>query len=180
MFSTPKQYAGVVTGNVVQLSISRGGIPKRAIGEGLLERTGLQGDLWAHPRIHGGPEQAILLLALEAIEELAARGFPVYPGALGENLTTSGLDRRLWRPGQQYRVGSATIELTKVRQPCATLDVFGKDRDGRPIQKAIYSAAVRRGDFAAHEWAASGFYARVLHGGLIRSGVAIALQSDRA
>ena len=66
----------------------------------------------------------MLLITAEAIAELNARGFSLYYGALGENLTTHGIDRRLLRAGQRFRVGSAVIELTHVRAPCATLDTY--------------------------------------------------------
>ncbi len=72
--------------------------------------------------IHGGPKQAVLMASAEVIDDLAARGFPVYYGAIGENLTVSGLDPHMWRAGQRYRVGmDAVIELTKRRTPCLNL-----------------------------------------------------------
>ncbi len=169
-----------MNGRVVQVNISPGGIPKRPIPEGLLESRGFQGDSWAHPQFHGGPKQAVLLIALETIQALAARGYPVYPGALGENLTTEGLDPQWWRAGQQYRIGSAMIELTKVRTPCRTLDVFGHDREKVKIQNAIYDAAVKRGDTNSPLWAKSGFYARVIQPGTVIPGDTIALESDLA
>ena len=102
-----------MSGHVLQVNISRGGLPKRPIFEGALGTGGFEGDAWAHPEVHGGFGQAVLLIAAEAIQELAARGYPVFPGALGENITTEGLDRRKWRSGQRFRVGAARIELTK-------------------------------------------------------------------
>ena len=70
-----------MTGTIIQISISRGGVPKRPVPEGLLTPLGLDGDAHAHPEIHGGPRQAVLLITAEAIDELAARGYPVYYGA---------------------------------------------------------------------------------------------------
>src|ERR1700735_2919931 len=99
-----------MTGRVVQMNISPGGFPKRPIAQGMLTATGVEGDFWAHPQIHGGPNQAVLLLALETIERLRDKGYPIYEGALGENLTTEGLDPARWRAGQQYRVGEAVVE----------------------------------------------------------------------
>ena len=69
------------------------------------------------PKSTAAHAQAVLLMTAEAVDELTALGYPIYYGAMGENLTTRGLDRRLLRVGQQYRVGSALIELTKVRVP---------------------------------------------------------------
>src|SRR6267378_1165056 len=110
--------------HVVQLNISPGGIPKRAITEAIVTPSGIVGDSWAHPNIHGGPNQALLLITSEGIGELIAQGFPLFHGALGENLTTSGIDRREMRVRQRYRAGDVFLELTKLRAPCDTLSVY--------------------------------------------------------
>jgi MOSC domain-containing protein YiiM len=158
-----------MTGTVVQVSVSAGGVPKLAIRAAQLTDTGIVGDTWRHP-FHGGPRQAILMMTAEGIDELVARGFPVFPGALGENITTRGLDRRALRIGQRLRVGEADIALTRVRLPCATLDAYG-----RGIQAAIYDARVQAGDSTSDRWGASGFYASVIRGGAVRPGDTIAL-----
>src|SRR6266498_3852682 len=84
-------------GTIVQINISRGGVPKRAVREAEVTPLGLVGDEHAHPAFHGGPRKAVLLVAAEVVDELAGRGFPVFYGALGENLTTSGMDVRRLR-----------------------------------------------------------------------------------
>jgi MOSC domain-containing protein YiiM len=152
-----------MTGSIVQINISPGGIPKRPIFEAIVTAEGIQGDSWSHPELHGGSNQALLLIASEAIDELVAQGFPLYPGALGENLTTLGLDRRLMRAGQRYRAGEVTLELTKLRAPCETLSVYGPG-----IQKAVYDVQTKAGDVSSPRWALGGFYARVLIPGSIR------------
>jgi MOSC domain-containing protein YiiM len=151
-----------VTGSITQVSISAGGVPKRPIAEGEVTPFGIRGDAWAHPDIHGGPNQALLLITREGIDELIAQGYPLFAGALGENLTTAGLDRRLMRLGQRYRVGNVTLELTKMRAPCSTLTVYGS------IAHAVYDARVKAGDPASPLWGLGGFYARVLRAGSIR------------
>jgi MOSC domain-containing protein YiiM len=152
-----------VTGSIVQINISPGGVPKRPIAEADVTPEGIRGDCWAHPQIHGGPNQALLLISSEGIGQLIGQGYPVYPGALGENLTTLGLDRRQMRIGQRYRVGEVMLEITKVRAPCATLDVYGPS-----IKNAVYDAQVKAGDASSPRWGLAGFYARVLRSGLIR------------
>jgi MOSC domain-containing protein YiiM len=164
-----------VTGSVVQIGISRGGIPKRSVTESVVTPLGLEGDVCAHPQIHGGPLQAVLLITAEAVEELIDRGYPLFFGALGENFTTRGLDRRALRPGQQYRVGGAVIQLTKPRAPCTTLDVYGAT-----LQREIYDARVKAGDTASPRWGMSGFYASVVQPGPVAMGDAIDLQSELA
>ena len=153
-----------MTGTVLQINVSQGGIPKCEIPSGELTPAGVTGDAWRY-RFHGGPKQAVLLITLEGMQELVAQGFPLYPGALGENLTTRGLDRRALRFGQRLRVGTATIQLTKMRQPCATLDVYGPG-----IQAAMYDARVVKGDPASPLWGLSGFYASVVELGTVRPG----------
>jgi MOSC domain-containing protein YiiM len=159
-----------VTGTVLQVNISPGGIPKRAVSEAYLHALGLEGDSVAHPAIHGGPQKAVLLLCSEALAELAAAGFDLYPGALGENLTIGGLDRTQFRPGQQYRVGDAIIEITKPRQPCKTIGVYGAG-----IQKAVYDEKVKAGDPSSPRWGLAGFYALVVQPGRVSQGAPIAL-----
>jgi MOSC domain-containing protein YiiM len=148
-----------VTGSVLQVSISPGGVPKRPIAEAEVTLQGIRGDSWAHPQIHGGPNQALLLITSEGIGELVAQGYPLFPGALGENLTTQGLVRI----GQRYRAGEVMLEITKMRQPCTTLDVYGPS-----IKKAVYDAQVKASDASSPRWGLAGFYARVLRSGCIR------------
>ena len=156
-----------MTGTVVQVSVSRGGIPKRAIESAAVTERGIVGDAWRYP-FHGGRRRAILLITLEGIDELVAQGFALFPGALGENLTTRGIDRRELRLGQKLGIGSAVIELREIRTPCGTLDVY------RPhIQAAMFDARVQRGDSTSPRWGLSGFYASVIQPGIISSGDAV-------
>ena len=164
-----------MTGTIQQVSVSPGGVPKRAVATGTVRFRGLDGDSWAHPQYHGGPDQAILLISGEVLERLQGQGFPLFPGALGENFTTRGLDARRWRAGQVYRAGACRIEMTNVRVPCNAIKVYG---DG--IGKAIYDARVKRGDFASDVWGYSGMYARVLEEGVVRAGDRIELVSEVA
>jgi MOSC domain-containing protein YiiM len=147
-----------VTGVILQVNISGGGIPKLPISEGVLGPLGIEGDRHAHPNIHGGPDQAVLIITIEGIEELMAQGYPLFPGALGENLTTRGLDPRAFRIGQQIRAGSSMLEITRARGPCSTLDVYGIS-----LKKQIRAA-----DETSPAWGLSGFYTRVLSPGRVR------------
>ena len=162
-----------MTGAVLQVSISPGGVPNHAIGCGDATVGGIAGDGWRHPQFHGIPRRAILLITAEGLDEIEAMGFSVYPGALGENLTTRGLDRRALRIGQRFRCGTATIQLTELRFPCGTLSVYGKG-----IQAAIYDARATKGDPSSDVWGLSGFYASVVESGILRSGDPITLLSS--
>ena len=150
-------------GTVAQINISRGGVPKYPVPEGLVTPLGIEGDLCAHPRFHGGPRQALLLICAEAIELLTGKGYPLFFGALGENITMRGIDRRQLRIGQRYRIGEAFVELTKVRVPCSALDVYGSS-----IKQAMYDLQVKAGDPASPCWGLSGMYAAILRIGTVR------------
>ena len=163
-----------MTGTVLQVNVSQGGVPKRAIPSGELTENGIAGDAWRYP-FHGGRRKAILLVTVEGIDELVAQGFPLFPGALGENITTRDLDRAAMRLGMRLRVGSAAIALSEIRVPCATLDVYG-----RGIQGAIYDARVQAGDHGSPRWGLSGFYASVIEPGTVHAGDAISLVRDGA
>lgn len=160
---------------IVQVSVSRGGVPKRAIEETRISVAGLDGDSWAHPAIHGGPDQKVLIMSAEVVDELAARGFPVFYGALGENLTVRGARIEDLRAGQIWRAGDAFIELTKVRTPCATLDVYGPG-----IREAIYDSRVKSRDVTSPLWGHSGFYAAVRREGRVSRGAPFELLSTLA
>ena len=135
---------------------------------------GVEGDRHAHPRIHGGPRQALLLVCAEVIEELVEEGYPVFFGALGENITTRGLDRRTLRAGQRYRLGSEVIiELTKPRGPCTALDKY----DER-LQDVVWDAMVKAGNPQSPRWGMSGFYASVVSGGTLLPGAPIVFLSQ--
>ena len=162
-----------MTGSVLQINVSSGGVPKRAVAEALITALGIEGDGHAHPEIHGGADRAVLLITAEGIEELAALGFPLTYGSLGENLTTRGIGRRDWRVGQRWQIGAdVIIEITKRRAPCQALNVYGPG-----LQAAIYDALTRDGDPASPKWGLSGVYASVVTPGLLRPGDAIALAS---
>ena len=156
-------------GLILQVNISDGGLPKLPVPEGRISLLGLEGDRQAHPAIHGGPRKAVLLISIEVIENLAARGYPLFSGALGENLTLRGIDVRQIRIGDRFRAGGALLEITQPRGPCAALDVYGPS-----IKSEIYDAKVKALDHASPRWGMSGFYASVVEPGIVRPGDAIA------
>jgi MOSC domain-containing protein YiiM len=149
-------------GSILQVNLSPGGLPKRPVPEAFLTPLGFQGDDVAHPAVHGGPEQAVLLVTAETTDELIALGFPLFYGALGENLTTRGLLRRNLRQGMRLRAGHAVIELTKPRAACSQLDVYG------PELKSLIPG--NNADPSDAAWAMGGFYARVVEPGMVRAG----------
>ena len=166
-----------MTGSIAQLNISNGGVPKLPIPQANVHPLGLEGDRQAHPQFHGGPKQALLLISAEVIDQLKEEGFPLFYGALGENITTRRLDHNAFRVGQQFRIGPEVwIEITKMRAPCNQLDVYGAGR----IQRAIYDKYVKAGNPEAPHWGMSGVYASIVKTGSIRVGDAITLIGEVA
>ena len=147
-------------------------MPKRAIPQAEVTPVGIVGDAWRYP-FHGGKRRAILLVTAEGIDDLIAQGFPLFHGAVGENITTRGLERRSLRIGQRFSVGEVVIELSQIRTPCGTLDVYGTG-----IQAAMYDAQVQAGDAASPRWGLSGFYASVVRPGILRLVDPISLIQD--
>jgi MOSC domain-containing protein YiiM len=165
-----------MVGTIVQVNIGKGGVPKYSVPLARVNRTGLEGDAFAHPQIHGGPRQAVLLIANEVLETLAAQGYPVAPGSLGENVTMRGIDPSRMRIGQLYRLGPQVIvELTKVRVPCSTIQVYGS---GIPTE--LYDQRVKAGDTTSPRWGKSGLYASVIEPGFIQIGDPIFLIAESA
>jgi MOSC domain-containing protein YiiM len=151
-------------GTIVQINTSPGGLPKRAIAGGLITPLGIEGDLHAHPSIHGGPRRAILIIAAEVVEELTSRGYPLFYGALGENLTTRGIRIRDLRIGDQLRAGGALLEITQPRGPCTALHIYGES-----LKNEIYDARVKALDPDSPHWGMSGFYTQVLTPGPVQT-----------
>jgi MOSC domain-containing protein YiiM/SAM-dependent methyltransferase len=140
-WTRPRQArAGPSTGMVVSVNTSPGGVPKRPIAGARIHWRGLEGDAHSKPEpIHGTPEQAVCLYAVEAIERVRADGDQAFPGAYGENLTILGLEWLGLRRGDRLRVGSAgpLLMLTDFATPCDTQERWFVDgRYGRISARA--------------------------------------------
>lgn len=95
------------------------------------------------------------LIHAELHEELAAAGFAIAPGAMGENVTTRGVDLLGLGSGTRLRLGDdAVVELTGLRNPCRQLDglrpglmaaTLDRDADGTLVRKAGVMAVVVEG-----------------------------------
>lgn len=95
------------------------------------------------------------LIHAELHDELAAGGFTVLPGQMGENVTTRGIDLLGLPTGTKLHLGAeAVIEVTGLRNPCKQLDgiqeglmdaVLDRDAEGELIRKAGIMAIVLAG-----------------------------------
>lgn len=145
-------------GRIFQLNTSNGGVPKRAIPAGEITVFGLSGDHQQDQEVHGGPNAALCLYSLERILELQQEGNPIYPGAVGENLTLVGVDWTQMEPGVRLRLGSEVlVEITKYTAPCKTIAAAFHDQNSNRIGQKLYPG-----------W--SRVYARVLQPGFVRVG----------
>jgi MOSC domain-containing protein YiiM len=145
-------------GRVVQVNISPGGVPKAAVAEARVGRLGLDGDAHHHDHVHGGPHRAVALLGLEAIERVRADGHAIAPGAVGENLTTAGIELSLLPVGTRLAIGDRVLlELSSPAGPCDVIKgVFVGGKSGR-ISILLHPSDSR-------------MYARVLAEGVVRPG----------
>ncbi len=65
------------------------------------------------------------LIHAELFDELAAKGFVVKPGDLGENLTTRGVDVLALPTDARLAIGlDAVLRVTGLRNPCAQIERF--------------------------------------------------------
>ncbi len=143
----------------------------------LIEGLGVEGD--AHlgttvkhlSRVARDPSQPNLrqvhLIHAELHEDLAAAGFEVRPGDLGENVTTRGI-RLLDLPvGTRLKLGaSAVIEVTGLRNPCVQIDRFKPGLLGEVVGR----------DTSGAVWRKTGIMSIVLTGGEVSAGDSIEVE----
>ncbi|WP_309623301.1 MOSC domain-containing protein [Novosphingobium sp.] len=144
----------------------------------LLAGLGVEGDAHAGrtvqhlSRMAKDPAAANLrqvhLIHAELFDELAAKGFAVAPGDLGENITTRGIELLGLSRGTRLRLGEdALIEITGLRNPCAQIDGLVKGLMAATLGKAADGSLIRK----------CGVMATVVTGGDLRVGDAIVLES---
>jgi MOSC domain-containing protein YiiM len=147
-----------VTGRIVQISVSNGGVPKSAVPSARITTDGVEGDRQRDLRYHGGPDRAVCLFAMERIRDLQIEGHGIMPGAVGENVTVEGIDWDTVVPNTRLHLGDdVVLEVTKYTTPCVNIkDSFADGDFSRVSQK-------RHAGF-------SRVYARVLTPGTVRQG----------
>jgi len=144
-------------------SLERTAIRRRQV-DGPVRATalGLAGDRVAHPDIHGGLDMAVYAFAREDYDRWGEQlGREVPDGLFGENFTTQGIDVNEALIGEQWRIGGALFEISKVRIPCQTfkgrmgeagfddtgwLKRFTADQRPGPYLRVLEEGEVRAGD----------------------------------
>ncbi|MFD3686684.1 MOSC domain-containing protein [Nocardiopsis sp. NPDC058631] len=85
------------------------------------------------------------LIHAELLEELAAAGFAVAPGQLGENVTTRGVDLLALSTGTVLHIGDrARVEITGLRNPCLQIDGFADGLLKQLVHRGGDGTIVRR------------------------------------
>jgi len=143
----------------------------------LLVGQGVEGD--AHcgvtvkhrSRVARDPSQPNLrqvhLIQAELFDELAIKGFRISPGALGENITTTGIDLLSLPCDTELMLGETVVlKLTGLRNPCAQLDTFQSGLMLAVLDRTAAGKLVRK----------AGVMSVVLGGGIVRSGDSISVK----
>ena len=146
-------------GRLVQINVSRGGVPKRPVAAAGVTASGVAGDSQDDLRHHGGPDRAVSLFSLEVIERLRAEGHPIAPGTTGENLTLGGLPWADLVPGSVlWFEGGVALQVTSYCEPCSK--IRGSFQDGRlgrigqdrhPGESRLYARVIAPGTLRTGE-----------------------------
>ncbi len=156
----------LTVGRIVSLNV---GIPREIQVNGRSVRTGifkypvegktalrgynLLGDSQADRRVHGGPYKAVYLYPSEHYPYWKEQ-FPSFPmpfGAFGENVTSAGLLEDEVCIGDQFRFGSAILQVTQPRMPCYKLALRFERADmvkrfWQSGRSGIYFSVVQEGE----------------------------------
>ena len=99
------------------------GIYKHPVQEPVeIKSLGIQTDFICDQKNHGGPDQAIYVYGLPDYEWWSNElGRELTAGTFGENLTISELESAPRHIGDRLHIGSAILEVSAPRIPCATL-----------------------------------------------------------
>ncbi|QNE73437.1 MOSC domain-containing protein [Streptomyces finlayi] len=138
----------------------------------LLAGLGVEGDVHAGVTIRhqfrmtyepGLPNlRQVHLIHEELFDELAAKGFSVAAGQLGENISTRGIDLLGLPTGTLLRLGEeAVVQVTGLRNPCSKINEF---RAG--LLQEVFELEGETGEFTFK----SGIMGVVRRGGDVRPG----------
>jgi MOSC domain-containing protein YiiM len=147
-----------MSARVVSLNRSAGGVPKLPVEEARVTTQGMAGDRQRDLVHHGGPDRALSLYSLELIDQLQLEGHPISPGAVGENVTISGLDWSTLKPGTTLSLGDVEVEVTAYAVPCTTIRDAFLDREFvrisnkvHPGWSRVYVRVLREGTLHAND-----------------------------
>jgi len=115
----------------------------------------LSGDRQSDLSVHGGPYKAVYAYPHEHYKYWASElpDHKLTPGNFGENLSIEGLTEEQAHIGDQFRIGSAILEVTQPRMPCFKLALrFGRrdmvKRFWRSGRSGFYLSIAQEGELA--------------------------------
>jgi len=145
---------------VGQHEVLTGIFKKPREGRVAVRRLSLEGDVQADLRVHGGEFKAVYAYPIEHYsywkQTLGLNNLE--PGVFGENLTIQGLTEEMTCIGDILQIGTATLQVTQPRTPCAKL--ASKFERPQIIKEFLGSGR-------------SGFYLRVIEEGELGAGDSI-------
>lgn len=172
-----------MTGKVVAVSARKGhGVGKTPqLCIRLIAGQGVEGDAHCGEKVKhrsrarfnpGLPNlRQVHLIHAELLDELAAQGFEIAPGELGENILTLGIDLLGLSKGAVLSIGDAFMEVTGLRNPCVQLERHKSGLMEAVLERAANGHLIRK----------CGVMAVVLAGGDIRpSDEILVAESDQA
>jgi MOSC domain-containing protein YiiM len=126
-------------------------------------------------RVAKDPDQPNLrqvhLIHAELLDEVAAKGYSVGPGELGENILTRDIDLLGLSTGTVLRFPSgAAIQITGLRNPCTQINGHSPGLMNALLERAEDGVLIRKG----------GVMGVVLAGGEIRAGDGIEVEVSEA
>lgn len=141
----------------------------------LLAGLGVDGDahagrtvqhLYRMRRDASAPNRAqVHFLHAELLDDMRTEGFAITPGAMGENILTRGLDLLGMPTGAIFRIGTAIVAISGIRDPCKQINAIGKGLTKRLIERRADGRVIRK----------AGIMGVVVAGGTIKPGDAIAV-----
>lgn len=144
-------------------------VKKPVAGKQKLTFIGLEGDEQANKRHHGGVDKAVHHYSFDHYEywreDIGDAAVLRAAGAFGENFSTYGQNEMTIAVGDVFRIGSALVEVSQGRQPCATLNIYFGIAD-----------MARRMQLTGR----TGWYYRVLEEGFVAAGDEISLVERRS
>jgi MOSC domain-containing protein YiiM len=164
-----------VTGSVHQINVKprtpgAHGLPKKPVDSALVTKQGVDGDfnLYRHEELDDDPDSAVLLMPLEMLEQLNSEGWPIKPGDIGENVTTTGVPYNAFAPGKSFAIGGVEVQVSRACDPCDNLFLLP------------YVGRERGPEFLKVMLGRRGWYARVTKAGRIRKGDTVKELPDRS
>ena len=154
------QILGTFTGQVSDLSNGfKSAIVKHAAEKLIIKKNGIESDQVANEKYHGGDMRVIHHYSQKNYDHLS-KVFPdiahrFIPGSFGENIFTAELTESDLCIGDIYQLGTAKVQLTVSRRPCATINYAYQDE--RILKEVTHTGR-------------TGWFYRVLEEGVVRPG----------